>query len=96
MNITLLWLRYQWPRLNPVDHLWRGLKNDLAANRQFASMDQQAWYAENWVRTLSPLQTLRKAGLLSKHCWLKKVVSSHAKIGNGKHIEPGRAQKGSG
>jgi transposase len=73
LNITLLWLPRQCPRLNPVDHLWRGLKNDLAANRQFASIDEQARYAENWVRTLSPLQTLRKAGLLSKHCWLKQV-----------------------
>jgi transposase len=73
LNITLVWLPRQCPRLNPVDHLWRGLKNDLAANRQFASIDEQARYAETWVRTLSPLQTLRKAGLLSKHCWLRKV-----------------------
>jgi transposase len=73
LNITLVWLPRQCPRLNPVDHLWRGLKNDLAANRQFASIDEQARYAENWVRALSPLQTLRKAGLLSKHCWLKKM-----------------------
>ena len=73
LNITLVWLPRQCPRLNPVDHLWRGLKNDLAANRPFASIDEQACYAENWVRTLSPLQTLRKAGLLSKHCWLKRV-----------------------
>ena len=73
LNIRLLWLPRQCPRLNPVDHLWRGLKNDLAANRQFASIDEQTRYAENWVRTLSPLQTLRRAGLLSKHCWLKEV-----------------------
>ena len=73
LNITLFWLPRQCPRLNPVDHLWRGLKNDLAANRQFASIDELARYAEHWVRTLSPLQTLRKAGLLSKHCWLRKV-----------------------
>ena len=73
LHIRLLWLPRQHPKLNPVDHLWRGLKNDLAANRQFASVDEQARHAEAWVRALTPTQTLRKVGLLSKHCWLKEV-----------------------
>ena len=71
LNIKLLWLPRQCPKLNPVDHLWRGLKNDLAANRQFDSINDQVRYAETWVRALSPTQTLRKAGLLSKNCWLR-------------------------
>lgn len=61
------------PKLNPVDHLWRALKNDLAANRQCASVDALAAYAQRWVRALTPAQTLRKAGLLSQNCWLRKV-----------------------
>ena len=65
LGIRLLWLPRQHPKLNPVDHLWRGLKNTLAANRQFATVDELASYAERWVRTLTPTQTLRKAGLLS-------------------------------
>jgi transposase len=73
LNVRLLWLPRQHPKLNPVDHLWRGLKNDLAANRQFASIDEQVRYAEAWVRALTPTQTLRKAGLLAKNCWLKEV-----------------------
>ena len=73
LDIRLLWLPRQCPKLNPVDHLWRGLKNDLSANRQFASVDELASHAEAWVRGLNPTQTLRKAGLLSKNCWLTKV-----------------------
>jgi transposase len=63
LNITLVWLPRQCPRLNPVDHLWRGLKNDLAANRQFASIDEQARYAENWVRTLESPSNLAQSWL---------------------------------
>ena len=73
LGIRLLWLPRQHPKLNPVDHLWRGLKNTLAANRQFASVEELATYAERWVRALTPSQTLRKAGLLSRKCWLRQV-----------------------
>lgn len=73
LGIRLLWLPRQHPKLNPVDHLWRGLKNDLAANRQFTNVDELASYAHGWVRALTPTQTLRKAGLLSKNCWLGKL-----------------------
>ena len=73
LGIRLFWLPRQHPKLNPVDHLWRGLKNNLSANRQFASVDELASYARDWVRTLTPTQTLRKAGLLSKNSWLKQL-----------------------
>ena len=73
LGIRLFWLPRQHPKLNPVDHLWRGIKNHFAANRQFASVDELAARAEGWVQALTPTQTLRKAGLLSKHCWLSKV-----------------------
>ena len=73
LGIRLLWLPRQHPKLNPVDHLWRSLKNNLAANRQFASVDELARHAEAWVRALTPTQALRKAGLLSRKCWLKDI-----------------------
>ena len=76
LDIRLFWLPRQHPRLNPVDHLWRGLKNDLAANRQFDSIEELAAYAEDWMRTLTPAQTLRKAGLLSPKCWLKNLCKT--------------------
>ena len=73
LAMRLLWMPRQHPKLNPVDHLWRGLKNDLAANRQFVSVDDLASHAEAWVQSLTATQALREAGLLSKNCWLKKV-----------------------
>jgi hypothetical protein len=56
-----------------MDHLWRHLKEDLAANRQRPNIDALAEQAENWILALSPQQTLCKAGLLSENCWLKNV-----------------------
>jgi transposase len=73
LNTILLWLPKQCPRLNPVEHLWRALKADLAANRQFASIEETLRYAETWIQRLSPQQAFRKAGLLSPKDWLHKV-----------------------
>ena len=73
LDITLLWLPRQCSELNAMDHLWRHLKDDLAANRQRADIDALALQAEAWVLALSAQDTLRKAGLLSKNCWLKSV-----------------------
>ena len=71
LEITLLWLPKQCPELNAMDHLWRSLKGELAANRQFPTIDLLAEHAEAWIHSLSPTQTLCKAGLLSPNCWLK-------------------------
>jgi hypothetical protein len=49
------------------------LKADLAANRQRPNIDALAQQAETWTLALTPQQTLRKAGLFSKNCWLKNV-----------------------
>jgi len=65
LGITLLWLPKQCPHLNPVEHLWRALKADVAANRQFATIDERLRYAQAWIQHLSPQQALRKSGLLS-------------------------------
>jgi DDE superfamily endonuclease len=73
LKITLLWLPRQCSELNAMDHLWRHLKEDLAANRQRPNIDALAEQAESWIFALSPQQTLRKAGLLSKNCWLQNV-----------------------
>ena len=70
---ALLWLPRQCSELNAMDHLWRPLERDLAANRQRPDLDALAARAEAWVLALSAQDTLRKAGLLSKNCWLKNV-----------------------
>jgi transposase len=73
LNVRLLWLPRQCSELNAMDHLWRHLKGDLAANRQRSTVDALAEQAEAWMLALSDKQTLEKAGLLSKNCWLKNV-----------------------
>jgi hypothetical protein len=54
-----------------MDHLWRELKGKIAANRQFANIDQAANHAEKWVLDLTKTHALCKAGILSKNFWLK-------------------------
>ena len=73
LNITFFWLPRQCSELNAMDHLWRHLKGDLAANRQRPTIDALAEQAETWILALSDQEALRKAGLLSKNCWLKNV-----------------------
>ena len=73
LDVMLLWLPRQCSELNPMDHLWRHLKEDLAANRQRPNLEALAQQAQNWILALTPEQTLRKAGLLSENCWLKRV-----------------------
>jgi transposase len=71
LDIMLIWLPKQCSELNSMDHLWRELKGKLAANRQFADIDQGARQAEKWLLGLTKTQALCKAGVLSKNFWLK-------------------------
>jgi transposase len=74
LDIHLIWLPKQHPELNPVDQCYKELKGKLAANRQFRTMRQEVRAAQRWLALLTNSQTLRKAGLLSKSCWLRKVL----------------------
>jgi DDE superfamily endonuclease len=74
LDIHLLWLPKQWSELNSMDHLWRSLKQHIAANRQYPSIDALAQDAEDWVLDLSPQQALRKAGVLSPDFWLRSFL----------------------
>jgi len=71
LDLTLIWLPKQCSELNSMDHLWRELKGKIAANRQFADIDQATYHAENWVLGLTKTQALCKAGILSENFWLK-------------------------
>lgn len=73
LNIRLLWLPKHAPELNPMDQLWRPLKQHVAANRQAETIDQLADEAERWIRQLTPEEARRKAGLLSERAWLKNL-----------------------
>jgi transposase len=74
LDIVLVWLPKQCSELNAMDHLWKELKRLIAANRQFRTIDDEADHAEQWVLGLTTQETLRKAGVLSDHFWLKDFL----------------------
>ena len=76
LRIRFVWLPRQAPELSPMDQLWRELKRLIAANRQAASIDALAADAAAWVLTLKPQHARRKAGMASKHFWLRKLLQN--------------------
>lgn len=70
LDIVLVWLPKQMPKLNPMDQLWRHLKQRMAANRQTETIDDLANDAIDWLDSLSNTQTLAKAAMLSHDFWL--------------------------
>jgi hypothetical protein len=75
LGIRFLWLPKQAPELNAMDQLWRELKRLIAANRQAVSVNALASDAADWVLRLTPQQARRKAGMASKHYWLRNLVN---------------------
>jgi transposase len=74
LDIALLWLPKQCAELNPMDQLWRELKGHISANDQYPTIDAHAAAAEQWIRSLTPTEARRKAGIRSKHFWLKSFI----------------------
>lgn len=73
LGIQLRWLPKACPELNPVDHLWRHLKNDILANEPLPDLKITLKHARSYLKDLSPHARLRKAGVLSEHFWLQDV-----------------------
>ena len=73
LRIEFVWLPKQRPELNAMDQLWKGLKRDVAANRQAASIDDLADRASQWVLSLTPAQARRKSGMASSKFWLRSL-----------------------
>ena len=74
LDIVLVWLPKQCSELNAMDQLWRGLKNNISSNYQYANIDEHADFAEQWVMSLTRTEALRKASVLSKNFWLKSFL----------------------
>ena len=70
-GLTLVYLPFRSPELNPIYDLWRGLKAKVAANRCYPSIDELAARASAWLKAQAPVDRLRLTGLLSsKFDWL--------------------------
>lgn len=58
------------PALHAMDHLWRYVQGRLLAKRATQTIDASAEAACQALRAMRPHERLRKAGVLSGHCWL--------------------------
>jgi DDE superfamily endonuclease len=73
-GMELLWLPKRSPKLNPLDHLWGDAKDEICANRQYASIEVQEERFIEYLSHLSPREALHRAGVLSKKFWLTPVL----------------------
>ena len=70
-GITIAFLPFRAPALMPLEELWRGLKQSVAANRCDASLDELAARALAWLDGMSAAERRRRCGLTtSKFQWL--------------------------
>jgi transposase len=76
LGIRLLWLPTQSPELNAMDQLWRHLKQRIAANRQYETIDELASIARAWMLSLTTTVALRFAGIKSKNFWLRRFLQN--------------------
>lgn len=74
LGIEMRWLPVACPELNPVDHLWRHVKQDVLANEPAPDLDVSMERACRYILSLTSEQRLRKAGVLSDTFWLRKVI----------------------
>lgn len=77
LSIQLISLPKRSPNLNPMDRLWGQGKDVVSANKQYATIDDQAYRFLEYLESLSPRETLRTAGILSKDFWLRSVLSKY-------------------
>jgi transposase len=70
-HITIAWLPFRSPELNPCEDLWRLMKAVVAANRCFHDLDALAQHALAWLDALTAEARLLCSGLLgAKFQWL--------------------------
>lgn len=71
VGITIVWLPFRAPELNPMEDLWRRLKAVVAANRVYDTLDALADHALSWLAAQLPESLLICCGLRSsKFDWL--------------------------
>lgn len=69
--ITLAFLPFRSPELMPLEELWRGLKDTVAANRCYPTLEELADRAVAWLDDMSDAERRRRCGFhTSKFDWL--------------------------
>ena len=76
LHIELRWLPKACPQLNPMDHLWRHLKNEVLPNESI-SVDEMVAKSYEYFSHLRPKEILRKASVLSPSFWLSNTIRKH-------------------
>jgi hypothetical protein len=74
-GMTLLWLPKRAPELNPLDTLWGQAKDVVAANKQYATIEDQVDRFLNHLLSMSGREALRTSGVRSDNFWLKATLS---------------------
>jgi len=70
-NITLAFLPFRAPELMPLEELGRGLKQTVAANRCYPTLEDLTQRAVAWLDAMTPLDRLCRCGFTtSKFDWL--------------------------
>jgi transposase len=70
LAVELIWLPSRCINVNPMDRLWHWGKEKICANRQHASIDDQAELFVRYLQGLSAAEALRKGGIRSAKFWL--------------------------
>lgn len=73
-GMELLWLPKRCPELNPMDTLWGQAKDVVCADKQYASLDEQADRFIRYLEGLTPQDALHTAGVLATDFWLQDVL----------------------
>lgn len=70
-GITIAFLPFRAPELMPLEELWRGLKQVVAANRCYPTLEESAARSLTWLTAMSDAERRRRCGLASsKYQWL--------------------------
>jgi len=77
LSIKLIWLPHRSPKLNPLESLWGDGKDEISANKQYATINEQAHRFLAYLESLSPREALHTSGVLSEHYWLRFVLSKY-------------------
>jgi transposase len=74
LGIEIRWLPVACPELNPLEDLWRHVKQDVLANEPTPDLDASLGRALEYILSLTPKERLLKAGVLSGNFWLRNVL----------------------